>query len=291
MENEIQNENKNENKIKHVPVQTYADDIAKVVNPSEGGLIKKIIHQQEEYEKQKKELSPESSRNRIFMFVSIGLVALAILSVIAVVLVRQQIITVAVQPQYVPIIFTDKASLVEISGLDKDQIARTVFETGINTKVKNDGVEGIYLTENKKAVGLRKFISNIEGGLVQEKITYVSDNFLIGVVNDGTKDLFILLKMRAFIDIFDAMKTWENKMFYDLHGFFGIETNLENNYLLTKSFEDGIIQNKNARILRDNDGKILFMYVFADDNSVIITNTENATREIILRLASSQIRK
>lgn len=80
-------------------------------------------------------------------------------------------------------------------------------------------------------------------------------------------------------------------MFTDLHGFFDIAFSPETKYLLTKEFQDGIIQNKNARILYGNDNKIIMMYILADDNSVIIANKENAVREVILRLASSQIKK
>ena len=87
------------------------------------------------------------------------------------------------------------------------------------------------------------------------------------------------------------MQNWESKMLYDLHGFFGVKLSPETNYLFTKSFEDGIVANKNARILRDNNGQIVLMYVFADDNSIVITNSENAVSEIILRLNSSQIKK
>jgi len=80
-------------------------------------------------------------------------------------------------------------------------------------------------------------------------------------------------------------------MFYDLHGFFGIGITSETNYLLTKNFEDGIVENKNARILYDNEGKIILMYVFADDTSVVITDTQETVHEIMLRLASGQIKK
>ena len=37
--------------------------------------------------------------------------------------------------------------------------------------------------------------------------------------------------------------------------------------------------------------KIVMMYIFADENSVVITNSQNATHEIILRLAGSRIEK
>ena len=80
-------------------------------------------------------------------------------------------------------------------------------------------------------------------------------------------------------------------MFYDLHGYFGIELNTDTNYLLEKNFEDGIIQNRNARILRDNNGKIVMMYIYAENSSLIITDSETAATEIILRLASAQVQK
>jgi len=80
-------------------------------------------------------------------------------------------------------------------------------------------------------------------------------------------------------------------MLYDLYGFFGIKLSPETNYLFTKNFEKGIILNKNARILKDDNGKIVLMYIFANNNSIIITNSEQATKEIIRRLNSSKIKK
>ena len=94
-------------------------------------------------------------------------------------------------------------------------------------------------------------------------------------------------------------------MFSDLHGFFGVDISPETSYLLTKNFEDGIVGNKNARILyrtsEEGEGsapsslptanKIVMMYVFADDTSVVIANTDKAAREIMLRLAGSDTKQ
>ena len=80
-------------------------------------------------------------------------------------------------------------------------------------------------------------------------------------------------------------------MFLDFHGFFDIPINADNNYLLKKDFEDGIVQNKNSRILKDNDGNIVLMYVFVNDTSILITNSEDTSKEIITRLAYNQIAK
>ena len=80
-------------------------------------------------------------------------------------------------------------------------------------------------------------------------------------------------------------------MFSDLHGLFGVDINADTNYLLTKDFEDGIVGNKNAHILRNKDGNMVFEYVFADDTSVVITNKDEVAQEVMLRLASGQIKK
>lgn len=276
-------------------VQTYADDMASVLENDTEGLVKKIIHGEEEHELEKKNLSPESKKNKTFMLISFLLIFLALI-ILSFFFLRKTSNTVSVEPQFTPIIFNDKLSNIEVLGLGKDQIAEAVLNKVNTTEVKTVGLEGLYLSENKQFIGLRRFISIIKSSFVPDvNPLLVSDNFLMGVVNVKAGDVrasgegfFILLKVRSTADIFDALRAWEGKMFLDLHGFLGIALSSDTSYLLTKGFEDGIENNKNARILYDKDGKIALMYVFADENSVIITNSENAVREIMLRLASSQ---
>jgi hypothetical protein len=286
-------------KIKHKIIQTYAGDMAEVIEGNqEKGIIKKIIHEEEEYEKKKRDLSPESKKNKFFMFVGIFLIVLASIT-LSFFLFKKNINTVEVEKQFVPLIFNDQSIYLEVSGFSKDEIAQTVLNEVNTTKVKVGGVEGIYLTENKQPIGLRKFISLIKGNFIPGRSTlFVDDNFLMGAVLTGLKstsptagDFFILLKVRSIADVFNSMRAWEEKMFSDLHGFLGINLSSDTNYLLTKNFEDGIIENKNARILYDTNGNIIVAYIFADDNSVVITSTSTAAHEITLRLTSSRTKQ
>ena len=273
-------------------VKTYAEDMAKVIEKNEGGVIKKIIHEQEEHEAIKKNLSPESKRNKLFMLVSVLLIFLAVILFASLVAIKNQSSTTAVAPQFTPLVFTDKAEYKEIAGLSKSQITQTILNEINSTGVKNGGVEGVYLTENKKIIGLRRLGVLLGMNLPADQMTFVNDNYLLGIFNEGTqKDLFILLKTRSFLDVFPTMKTWESKMFSDLDGLFGITINADTSYLLTKNFEDGIVGNKNARILKDKNGKTILEYVFANDTSVIITDSDQTAQEVMLRLASGQIKK
>ena len=284
--------------IKKVLVETYAEDMAKVLESDKEGLIKKIIHGEEEHEAEKKNLSPESQKNKLFMFISFLLIFLALVT-LSFFLLKKDINTVPVEKQFVPIIFNEQSTFLEVAGLKKEEVAQTVLSEINNTKVKVGGIEGIYLTENKEIVWLRRFITLIKSSFVPNSNNlFVSDNFLMGAFLSPLKstsptsgDFFMILKVRSTADIFDALRAWERTMLTDLHGFLGISLSSETNYLFTKEFKNDIVDNKNARILYDKDGKIALMYIFADDNSVIITTSQEAAHEIMLRLASSQKKK
>ena len=288
MENEIKNQTPEIPKKTGV-VRTYADDMANVMENAEGTTIKSIIHEEEAEEELKKNLSPESRKNKLFLIISVVLVVLAVSLLSIVIALNSKSSAVVVAPQSKPLIFTDQSKLLEIGGLSPDQIAQTVLNEVNATTVKAGGIEGIYLTNNKAAVGLRSFLTLIQAHADQTQMTYVNDNFLIGAFDGKSKDLFFLLKTRSFLDIFPVLTAWENKMFSDVHGFFGVAISPDTSYLLTENFKDGIVDNKNARILYDKNGNIVLMYVFLDDTSVLITNAPEAVNQVIQRLSSNQI--
>ena len=276
-------------------VQTFAGDMAEVIESDKAGLVKKIIHGEEQNEAEKINLSPQSKKNRIFLFISILLI-MASCATLAYFASQKGPAAVAVAPQFVPLVFTEKSDYIEVGTFSTPELTQAVLNEVNTTTVPEDGVEGIYLTVNKQIVGLRQFITLINGNFSPDpNPLLVSDNFLMGVVNNAMvatptqgNGFFILLKVRSNQDIFDSMHAWEPKMFSDLHGFLGITIDSANQYLLTKDFADGVIENKNARILSDNAGNIVLMYVYADDNSVVIASTESAADEIMLRLSGSQ---
>lgn len=280
-----------ENKLQNKSVQTYAEDMVKVIESSEGGLIKKMIHQDEQDEIEKKNLSPGSRKNKffilasfIFIFLASGILAYLIVS-------KEEIGVVDVELQFTPIIFTDKTAFIEVAGLEAEKIAENVLNEINNAEVKEGGVEGIYLTENKKIIGFPRFLEIIKANVAKDKVGIFGDHFLLGATYQNTENVFILLAVQSFTDVFNEMHAWEDKMFYDLHDFFGVALDPEADYLLTKDFEDGIIQNKNARVLYDDSNKIVLMYVFVDDASIVITNTESAVSEVMARLAASRVKK
>ena len=282
-------------------METYAEDMAKAIEGGTGGLIKKIIHGEEQHEIEKENLSPQSKKNKLFMYLSMGLILCGSLILAFFIFSREKIATIPIEPQFVPIIFSDETHFQEVGGLSKDRIVKD-FQVEVQaSKVKAGGVEGIYLALNKKVIGLRKFIELIKGNFVPTDPEVYEDAFLMGFVNNQAKfsafpeetaifdrDFFMIMKVRSIPEVFSDLRAWERKMFFDLSGFVGVDINVDTTYLLTKDFEDGIIGNKNARILYDMNSQPVLMYIFANDTSVLITSSEQAADEVILRLTKDQ---
>lgn len=282
-----------EEKSKAKNVETYTDDMVKILKSDKGATIKKIIHEEEERESRKEKLSPESLKNKTFMLVGTILVLVALFGAVFSFLLKEKIIVVPVKPQFTPIIFADENVFLETEDLEKEEIADLLSREVQSADVKVDGIEGIHLTENEDVIGFEEFSQRIESRFPKEAIPFVNEDFLFGSYHSktDTKNLFILLKVRSFADIFRPFQSWEAKMFSDLYSFFDIRLTAENSYLQTKDFEDGIIDNKNARILYDKEGDIVLFYVFADDKSVVISNSQPAAAEAMLRLAGSKVKK
>ncbi|MDP9249529.1 MAG: hypothetical protein M3M85_03425 [bacterium] len=279
-------------------VETFASDMAKILENDQGGLIKKIIDDEEAREKEKKNLSPESRRNKMFLILSICML-LSGASLLIYFWVGHSPGAREIAPEFTPLIFTDKSNSVETSGLKPAEIIQSVLNQTDTSGLKPNAVVATYLTGGGQQLGLRQFLALFKMSFVpDESLELVSDSFLMGRVNvkadavgkEG-EEFFILLKVRSAVDIFDSLRAWEEKMFYDLHDFFGVGIASGNNYLLTKDFEDSIVENKNTRVLTNKEGNMVFQYVFADNNSVVITDSTEAVREIILRLGAKQIKE
>jgi hypothetical protein len=291
MENEIP---KTEIPKENVPqksgvVKTYAEDMANAIDHVEGGMIRQIIQEQEEGQKRKENVSPESTKNRILMLISSVLLISAFVSLFFAFNSKGKVPTVEPVKQMKNMIFVEQNKFLEIEGFSKTQIIETIKNEVADVQLKNGGIEAIYLTEGKNVVTFARFMELIKSNVPSEVTGYTNNSFMIGVYNNNDeKSLFILMKVKSFTDIFPGMKIWENKIWGDLHDLFDMELNAETKYLLTKNFEDGIINNKNSRALYDTEKNKILEYVFVDETSVIIITNSNAVKEVMDRLYSAQ---
>ena len=97
-------------------------------------------------------------------------------------------------------------------------------------------------------------------------------------------DLFILLRVKDFNDTFSAMREWESYMLTELVRLFNIKTGSYGKEIFNKDFVTETIFNKEARILKDDDGKAILSYIFLDTRTLMITTQTDSVEEVIKRI-------
>jgi len=110
----------------------------------------------------------------------------------------------------------------------------------------------------------------------------LSPQFMFGIHHYQSNEPFIIF----------GMLKWEPTMYDELKTSFGTNSTNSTNtptttaeILAPKTFVvDMIIQNKDVRVIQDQNSKILLMYSFIDKNTLIITTNETTLRELLARI-------
>ncbi|MES3005674.1 MAG: hypothetical protein V4664_01860 [Patescibacteria group bacterium] len=123
--------------------------------------------------------------------------------------------------------------------------------------------------------------------------------FIFGIYSLTPHDSFIILRVNSYDNAYAGMLTWEPNMEDDIGGIvinrrlniIGEEgaVDASTNRFNGKPFVDKVINNKDTRVLLDDNGKIKMLYTFIDQNTLVITSSEAALREVIFRLTTGRI--
>ncbi|MBI2023134.1 hypothetical protein HYT01_01035 [Candidatus Giovannonibacteria bacterium] len=98
------------------------------------------------------------------------------------------------------------------------------------------------------------------------------------VYGERSSDFAAAFKVNDFSRAFEAMLGWEKTMWSDWKPFLG---NQDYAYLQDRPFEDFVIKNNDARVLRNKDGGIVMGYSIFSKQFVVVSNSENALGRIL----------
>jgi hypothetical protein len=103
-------------------------------------------------------------------------------------------------------------------------------------------------------------------------------NFMFGFHrNSISTEPYLVLKTEFFQNTFTGMLKWEPEILADTKVWLSSETSD------AKIFEDKVLKNKDIRILRDTNQKIILIYGFLDKETLVITTNEDTFLEIMDR--------
>lgn len=129
----------------------------------------------------------------------------------------------------------------------------------------------------------------------------VATGGMAGVVHAGsTQSPFFILSVTSYTDTFAGMLSWESSMPSDLSGLFPAysrstatsstpsATTTSQISNISNQFVDKVVANHNVREYLDTSGRMVLLYGYWNQSTLIITRNVEAFTEIVSRLATSR---
>lgn len=118
----------------------------------------------------------------------------------------------------------------------------------------------------------------------------LAPQYMIGAYNNTTKDPFIILKNTYFQNAFAGMLEWEKDLRNDLISLIRVSRPQDEITLVNRDvFEDTVLSNIDARVLKDEEGNILIAYAFADKDTIVIATTIETLKTMLDKLLAVRI--
>ncbi len=106
-----------------------------------------------------------------------------------------------------------------------------------------------------------------------------ADDYMLGMHMANRNSPFLLLTTQSYDHAFASMLNWEGKAEMELSPLFTIPSDASSK----RTIEDIVIQNIDARVIRDENKDIRLLYAFLDQNSILITNNIHTLIEVASR--------
>lgn len=282
-------------------LHTYEGDMARALRENNGSLIKVSLAEQKrrDEEARRGEVTKEKSRNFMYFFVGIMLVAIVVLGARYVnqIIKNRSINKVSIATRDTFFSTEEQIFLSANSLVGKESSAQLLLAT-INQKSVLGKMNSIFFKKDRVIEGESAFLSTQEiisrlgfsmpGSLVRT----LNEEMIFGSFtnNKGEPNLFMMFYTNDYDQAFAGMLSWEKNLFSDLFTVFGINVNDKNSYLLDKKWDDILIDNNDTRVLRDNENNPILYYAFLDRNIFIITDNMDTIRESIKRLRTEKLK-
>lgn len=289
-------ENKKQFNDKDIKVlRTYTSDMANAIQTNETSVIKIALAEKDKREREQIFEKAEGSTFSKILLIIGGIILISGAVFGSYILIQKKkagdtivpiiknIETLISYDSQVHIDVTSATNITELSGLVK------------NNKNPNPGlINSLFLEKNisgsKELITSKDFLKLIDATAPEALIRSLSDSYLLGEYYKSPKitpSTFLIFQTTNYNQTYASMLTWEKTLLKDLFVILNMDlasTENETGVLFEKNWDDIIINNIDARVLRGENGEAILYYAFINKNNLVITQNVLSMKEIMARL-------
>ncbi len=194
----------------------------------------------------------------------------------------------------------DTEEKINIKKINKNRVALTLRERVEQSAIDLGQIKNIVLMDgdapSETVIPAQDFLSLIKANVPPEILRTLRPEYMFGMHNFNGYQEFLILKVGSYDTTFTGMLNWETFLWQDIKPLFGlnnsgtstVSTSSERFSETSIKFQDIPFFNKDCRVVKDADGKIIFLYSIVDENTIVFTTSTDTLKEILSRLSSSR---
>lgn len=278
-----------------IGIRTYSADIADIMRREKGSVIKIALAEQERRKAYKETKDPTSTKNLIVILLGVIFIVSGVLIFVYTIINRDAPVSVVAPIGSPSLVYSENQTQTDITSMTRGNFFTAVHNTAVASFAENETITNMFIT-NQSSIGKSLISVNILfdklGIRVPESlVNSLTGQFMLGVYKVEDKgNLFLIIKVKDFNESFSAMKDWEVSMVNDLVRLFKIDPKSFTGDIFLRTFQSGVTFNKESRNLYDENGVLVFSYVYLDRNTILMTSHTPSVEEIIKRINSQSIR-
>lgn len=318
----LRNQKKNDESTENI--RTFQEDIASAIKSDNVSMIKVALAEKKRQESQNTLIDKEAvdQTKKYVIFGVIGLVIVLCIIGAALFTVRSlsQINEPQEQATLQPLMYTEKRVAIAIDDQDNSDITKKVKRELNDPDLELGQMKGFVFTlgtgTSTREASTPEFFEQLQSHASEDLIRALSPRFLLGIYSFNPNDFFMLIPVTSYDAAFAGMLQWEPDMENDIGSIMitrrpivpitigtkpkttdVASTSASTSSAVTlaapqikeKIWVDRVINNKDARVMVDSDGNTAMLYVFLDKDTLLITSSDKALKEVSFRLSAGRI--
>ncbi len=287
------------------PLRTYERDVAEMIRAHQTSEVAiNLAKQKKESEKPEVKVAEEKKKfvlsapkdrvnhNKLYTALSVLFIFVGVGILVALYFVKSSTqelkIPAPVISTFIP---NDNERTVAINKIPQTQIEEN-FSAILKETLPEDSITYIKITTQGASSTVEvdpETFFNLAFKNVPASLTRAFDKKMFaGFYTKENNHPFFIIQIDSFDKAFEGMLAWEKNIYSDLKKYIDTRNETENISTPLSDFEDQIVQNKDTRILKNDQGETLMLYSFIDQKNLFIVDDEATFKEILNRFTTSK---
>lgn len=296
--------------LKQSIVRTLKSDTEEAIKLEQMSLANIMLAEQKKKQKYPQiEQSADSQKSKKGLFLALSLFfVFAGIGAFYFNILKEKIATVPEKaPEITALIPSDHTTEFSLNASNGKELSASLSKIIMEIETKPNSIENIYIFKNitssekrkelKKAATSEEFLSLVVIKAPGALIRSLKSEYMLGVRSSDGNHPFVILKTKSYENAFAGMLAWEKSIGKDLEQLFSLGGGADDQEMINedqlfaskKEFEDILIKNKDARVLKNFDGRIILAYSIPDKETILIATDTETLAELFGRVIRSRM--